>query len=560
MNLLESRVMFLDLQTTGAKPPNAQVLEMAWCIGSSRSEQPECATACLVEQPQDQPIPPRITAITGIRQSDLTDAVSKAEAGENLLESVQDCEVSLPVIIHFAQFERTFLSDLLSDNFRHLKIYCTHEIAKRLFPNLPSRGIRALAGYFGVPIDECKRAGTHAHATFLIWRNLVTKLAENGIDTFAQLDDWLLSTHTQRRTKYEYPLEKNVRLNIPSAPGIYRMMSRNGEILYVGKATSLKSRVNSYFRGQRGRDSRKLEMLTQTWNIDYTVCNTVVEACVREAIEIKRLSPPYNISLKTGDRALVFYSQDFSSCAPAQSQQFPLGPFRSELIMDPFVRLLGSLRCGEWDPLMFFDELPEPLLSAGFAVFSSRHVPAGVELLTERTWLAIGLKLCRLYRNEPEEDAAADEQALIDDDLQSTAEQIEKLDAVEELTDEDVADKYERLLMRAASAYRLSKVLTRLLSARIAFVENGGEHEAHTWHGEVKFASDLAQLFAFQNQEPPLWPWQGKDIQTFDCLRVLHTELSRIKASGQKVVVEPRLFLKTETPPKLSIEGASALS
>jgi hypothetical protein len=59
------------------------------------------------------------------------------------------------------------------------------------------------------------------------------------------------------------------RLEFPNRPGVYRMLSQSGQVLYVGKATSLKSRVNSYFRGQKGRDRKKLEMLAQVWGKFY---------------------------------------------------------------------------------------------------------------------------------------------------------------------------------------------------------------------------------------------------------------------------------------------------
>ncbi|MEM9459782.1 MAG: nucleotide excision repair endonuclease [Myxococcota bacterium] len=50
---------------------------------------------------------------------------------------------------------------------------------------------------------------------------------------------------------------------MPEVPGVYRMLRRDGSVLYVGKATSLRARVNSYFRQHRRVPDRTLEMLTQ---------------------------------------------------------------------------------------------------------------------------------------------------------------------------------------------------------------------------------------------------------------------------------------------------------
>ncbi len=218
-------------------------------------------------------------------------------------------------VIHFAQFERPFLLDAYQRLQEQMpfSIICTHEIAKRLLPNLPTRGIKGLAGYFGCPSGEFKRATGHVQATQVIWQGLTVALEEKGIYSYADLLNWLQETPKVARSKYEYPLPKEKRLALPKEPGIYRMMSRWGEVLYVGKATSLHDRVNSYFRGQKNRDTRKLEMLTQVWDLQVTTVGSPLEAALLETDEIKRLDPPYNVSLKVGHRELAFFNRDFTS-------------------------------------------------------------------------------------------------------------------------------------------------------------------------------------------------------------------------------------------------------
>ena len=58
-------------------------------------------------------------------------------------------------------------------------------------------------------------------------------------------------------------MPREVRLSLPDAPGIYRMLRTDDSVLYVGKAASLHHRVNSYFRKQNGIPERSLEMLSQ---------------------------------------------------------------------------------------------------------------------------------------------------------------------------------------------------------------------------------------------------------------------------------------------------------
>jgi DNA polymerase-3 subunit epsilon len=490
-------------------------LEIAWSVFTADGAGSNSVESSVIRQPDDT-VPARIRSITGITDDDLQQAIE-------LTDSLPALEAALTiadnrVVIHFAQFERGFLAAELPEFFSKMQIYCTHQIAARLFPNLPSRGIRGLAGYFGICLDECKRASSHVQATGMIWTGLVSKLSEIGIETFDQLDEWLKTTQPSKRTHYEYPLNKELRLSLPDAPGIYRMLSRAGDILYVGKATSLKSRVNSYFRGRRGRDSRKLEMLTQAWDIQCTVCDTVVEACVMEVDEIKRLRPPYNISLKDSSRPLVFYDWDFAAVVDPRVASSYVGPFRNEWVMDPFVRLVASIRTGVSDPLMFFDVLSEELLRAGLAALVQRHSIETLAQAGPRFLLAAGLRLLRLHAEMQD-----------DDDENSNEEDRDDTGELVELTPEQVADKYERLLMRAARAYLLSKRLTRLLNAKIEFTESGKTHTVYTHNGRVgrhQFRGDICH-------------WVNLDTTTFDRVRVLHTELMRIKRDGGHVTVQP---------------------
>ena len=62
-------------------------------------------------------------------------------------------------------------------------------------------------------------------------------------------------------------MPRDKRLSLPDEPGIYRLLRSNGEVLYVGKASSLKKRVNSYFQKQRRISERTLEMLTQAQDL-----------------------------------------------------------------------------------------------------------------------------------------------------------------------------------------------------------------------------------------------------------------------------------------------------
>ncbi|RYD07140.1 hypothetical protein N752_00730 [Desulforamulus aquiferis] len=85
--------------------------------------------------------------------------------------------------------------------------------------------------------------------------------------------------------------------NIPSRPGVYLYKDHDGQIIYVGKAISLKNRVRSYF--QSGTKSAKVQaMLRRATDLEYIVTDSEVEALILENNLIKEHRPKYNVLLK----------------------------------------------------------------------------------------------------------------------------------------------------------------------------------------------------------------------------------------------------------------------
>jgi excinuclease ABC subunit C len=84
---------------------------------------------------------------------------------------------------------------------------------------------------------------------------------------------------------------------LPAAPGVYRMVGGGGDVLYVGKAKSLKKRVAAYVQPQR-LGPRIRRMIAQTAAMEFVTTHTEAEALLLEANLIKRLRPRYNILLR----------------------------------------------------------------------------------------------------------------------------------------------------------------------------------------------------------------------------------------------------------------------
>ncbi|MBY4607579.1 excinuclease ABC subunit UvrC [Rhizobium sp. 9T] len=84
---------------------------------------------------------------------------------------------------------------------------------------------------------------------------------------------------------------------LPNSPGVYRMFNTEGDVLYVGKARSLKKRVGNYAVG-RVHSNRIAQMVRQTANMEFVTTRTETEALLLEANLIKRLRPRFNVLLR----------------------------------------------------------------------------------------------------------------------------------------------------------------------------------------------------------------------------------------------------------------------
>jgi DNA polymerase-3 subunit epsilon len=567
--LTDLNILALDCQTTGANPNKGHLLEIGWVpwyptrpFGLEKPDIPDLESY-LIRLPSNTTIPRAVQRITGITHETSEAAIPADIAWQHLLKTIEkmthgDISRLCPTIIHFARFEEPFLRELQRKNNPSnpfpLRIICTHEIATRLLPNLPRRGIRAIAGYFGHSMSEIKRSSDHVLATVLIWNKLIDLLNITcGITGLDQLTEWLTTTPPAVRTKRVYPMEHQIRRNLPDKPGVYRMLRANGDLLYIGKAKSLKLRVSSYFRQKAPHAEHTLEMLTQACELNYTQTGTALEAAVLESDEIKLHAPPYNIALRERQRQLIFCSKDFSAQSPDANEKFPLGPLPGGKILESILAL-GSWLSGNMD----ITSASQTEIISSLLALPSEYAPElncmrdGLKIFQDnyrsrlefqsflRFLTALGAQLWRkkleaeaISKSAPEPNSDSNE---VDED--------EKEDGGEFVwTPKAVAKTVENTILHFAYLIRRARWFCLLSESSLAWASAKRPDKYKTLiilqNGSIARCKEVK--VAAKTPVPPGFArsFQARqkniDLMTYDRLRVVTTELRRLISEGRKI-------------------------
>lgn len=289
-SLFETTFAVLDLETTGLSPDRDRITE----VGVVKARRGEVVGEFATLVRPGIPIPAGITAVTGITDAMVAGHPPIEAVLPTLLEFLGTDSV---LVAHNASFDTRFLGAALA---RHgypalgLPVVDTVAVARRVLRDeVRSLRLSRLAQHFRSPVTPDHRALTDARATLHVLHGLVERVGALGATT---LDDLRAYTRSSSDKAFR---KVSLVADAPNAPGTYRFLGPEGEVLYVGTSGDLRTRLRRYFGGDRRR--RIDDLVRETARVDWTVTSSAIEANVTEVRAIAAHRPRYNRRSKFPD-------------------------------------------------------------------------------------------------------------------------------------------------------------------------------------------------------------------------------------------------------------------
>lgn len=330
----------VDLETTGGSAAGDAITE----IGALKVRRGEVVGSFQTLVNPGTLVPAFIRLLTGITDEMLVEAPDIDSVLPTFLEFIKDTVF----VAHNARFDAGFINAALAradhPPLPHRIVDTARLAAKILAGEVPNNRLQTLAHHLRCAHQPCHRAYADVLATTDVLHHLIERSSGFGVTT---LEDLLALTSTRMDGTFS-----KIRLcdGVPSATGVYRFLGAQGQTLYIGKATDLRSRVRSYFYGDPRRQIR--DLLRQTERIEVEQFPTMLEAEVAEARAIAAELPPHNRAGKRKPTWYVKVSAKKQKVATArvikEGEGVFLGPFSSRtarILVDAFRDALSIHRC-----------------------------------------------------------------------------------------------------------------------------------------------------------------------------------------------------------------------
>lgn len=270
----------LDIETTGGQYNEEGITEIA--IYKYDGHEVTDQFISLVNP--EKPIQPFVVKLTGINNAMLRSAPKFYEVAKRIIEITEGCII----VAHNAQFDYRVLRtefSRLGYNFDRQSL-CTVELSQKLMPEQKSHSLGKLVRALGIPMSDRHRATGDALATVQLFKLLLAK------DVTKEIVKSLIKTETKKGLA---PKLFDLLEGIPSITGLYYIYKENGDLVYIGKSTNIKKRLNQHFTATSGKSKR---IQRDVFTVNYEETGSELIALLKECQEIKINKPVYNRAQK----------------------------------------------------------------------------------------------------------------------------------------------------------------------------------------------------------------------------------------------------------------------
>ena len=280
--------VIVDLETTGLSR-EAEITE----IGAVRVRERRVVEEFSSLARPSRPIPPFITALTGITPAMVEDADPIATVLERFIAWAGFDDEEPPVLVaHNAPFDVGFLRRAARASglpWPRPRVVDTLALARLALPRplVRNHKLATISSYFGSATVPQHRALGDARATAEVLLGFVDLLVGAGVSDVEDLV--ALSDEAPSRRPSTPPFVAE----LPTTPGVYHFVDTSGAALYVGSASSLRSRVGSYYTRAEKRPKVQ-RMVSAASGVRSFPTASILEARIRELRDIASMDPPYN--------------------------------------------------------------------------------------------------------------------------------------------------------------------------------------------------------------------------------------------------------------------------
>ncbi|HQU32435.1 MAG: GIY-YIG nuclease family protein [Planctomycetia bacterium] len=180
-------------------------------------------------------------------------------------------------------------------------LLCLRSLTKRLLPALQQKSLNDIASYFKLPVLDIRRTEKEMDAIADIFSRYKDLLKAQGFSTVEEALEFQ-HPHIEYVNFSNYDFDKYFLWSIPQKPGVYIMKDKRGEVIYLGKAKNLRTRVSSYFWNTADRLQKITDILRDVHRIEYEVAGSELSAMLMEYRLIQQYRPRLNQQLEVHER------------------------------------------------------------------------------------------------------------------------------------------------------------------------------------------------------------------------------------------------------------------